>query len=1089
MFTLPALVFEERYSIGVVRHQIRPALQVSLVVETSVNVSAKIKQPLRRFDNEERVIVTSRKDVQLPDGVDGVLLESDGKFSWARHRLLDEFQSRRAAVGRADHAREVAACWSGKLRFVAERREPGQRGASEHGGLRPPQLGALHAIGAHWSLERAPATIVMPTGTGKTETMLAALAAYAREPILVVVPWDALREQTANKFITFGLLRAIGVLPTDVPNPIVGIMKKRPKTQADLLMFEHCNVVVATIGSIGASLPTALLEGLASRCKALILDEAHHVPATSWAHLKDAFRGVPTLQFTATPFRRDTQLVDGKVIFNYPLGAAQRDDYFKLIRFEPVQVSPLDADRAIAEAAVRQLRRDLDQGLDHLLMARCSSIARATIVAELYQAIAGDLRPILIHSESDEAQVRLAALKKREAKIVICVGMLGEGFDLPQLKVAAVHDMHRSLAILLQFVGRFTRVAGERIGDATVVANIGDKGVSDALERLYSEDADWNLILSEMSSAAARDHAELVAFLQASKRLDDHDQSDSIVLSPHLLKPKFSTAVYRATAFAGERFHSGLPANLKLQAVWQHEQSPTVYFVTRTESRVRWTNTKGVLDCEWALFVLHHDVGRGLLYLSSTNHDSLFPELAEAVAGEAILIKGEQMFRSLGHVNRLMLQNIGVKKHGRRNLSFAMYTGGDVDEALGLTERHNSVKNNVSGTGWEEGARVSVGCSVKGRVWSRDQGSIPALLAWCQRVGAKLLDDTINIENIIANVLLPSEIEAFPADKVVLAIEWPAELLGVSEDRIALSPTGQEDAQPLYMFELLFVSLTAGLFQFALVTGENNRVGEFELRLDAQLGFKVQQTSGDPLTISIGKRSWRLDEYFCGYPPLVRFIDLSELDGNLLIQPRNPRELILDATQFEPWDWTGFDLTKESYWKDGVGREDSIQWKVAQAYMDGDFDVVFDDDSAGEAADLVCLKEEGDVIRLAMIHCKFSGAATKGERIKDAVEVCSQAVRSAKWKWRFADLCRHLLGREERLKSFARPTRFFQGNAARLSELLRQSRFKSIAAEVLIVQPGISATSRSEDQDMVIAAAMVYLKETIGCDMQIICSQ
>ncbi|PZW40194.1 DEAD/DEAH box helicase [Pseudomonas sp. URMO17WK12:I2] len=1084
MFTLPALIFEERYSIGVVRHQIRPALQVSLVVETSINVSAKIKQPLRRFDNEERVIVTSRKDVQLPDGVDGVLLESDGKFTWARHRLLDEFQSRRTTVGKADHSREVAACWNGKVRFVAEPRELGQTG-----GLRPPQLGALHAIGAHWSLERAPATIVMPTGTGKTETMLAALAAYAREPILVVVPWDALREQTANKFITFGLLRSIGVLPAGVLNPIVGIMKKRPKTQADLLMFEHCNVVVATIGSIGTSLPAAVLEGLASRCKALILDEAHHVPATSWTHLKDAFRGVPTLQFTATPFRRDTQLVDGKVIFNYPLGAAQRDGYFKLIRFEPVQVSPLDADRAIAEAAVRQLRSDLDQGLDHLLMARCSSIARAAVVAELYQAIAGDLSPVLIHSESNEAEVRLAALKNREAKIVICVGMLGEGFDLPQLKVAAVHDMHRSLAILLQFVGRFTRVAGERIGNATVVANIGDKSVSDALERLYSEDADWNLILSEMSSAAARDHAELVAFLQASKRLDDYGRSDSIVLSPHLLRPKFSTAVYRARAFAGERFHFGLPTNLTLQAVWQHEQSPTVYFVTRAESRVRWTNTKGVLDCEWALFLLHHDVEQGLLYLSSTNHDSLFPELAEAVAGEAVLIKGEQMFRSLGHINRLMLQNIGVKKHGRRNLSFAMYTGGDVDEALGLTERHNSVKNNVSGTGWEEGARVSVGCSVKGRVWSRDQGSIPALINWCRRVGTKLLDDTINIENIIANVLVPSEIEEFPAAKIVLAIEWPAELLSVSEDRIALCPMGQEDAQPLYMYELFFVSLTTGLLQFALVAGEDDRVGEFELRLDAQLGFKVQQTGGDPLTISIGKRSWRLDEYFCSYPPLVRFVDLSELDGNLFIQPRNPRELTLDAAQFEPWDWTGFDLTKESYWKDGVGRKDSIQWKVAQAYMDGNFDVVFDDDSAGEAADLVCLKEEGDVIRLVMIHCKYSGAATKGERIKDAVEVCSQAVRSAKWKWRFADLCRHLLGREERLKSFTRPTRFFQGSAARLNELLRQSRFKSIAAEVLIVQPGISATSRSEDQDMVIAAAMAYLKETIGCDLQVICSQ
>lgn len=1086
MFTLPAIVFEERHSIGVVQHLIRPAQQVTLVTETSINISARIKQPLKRFDNEERVILTSRRDVQLPDGVDGVLFEADGKFVWARHRLIEEFKNHRAQVGPSSHAREIATTWRGAFSFRAERL--GTNGGQSESGLRPPQLGALHAIGAHWSLEQSPATIVMPTGTGKTETMLAALAAYGREPFLVVVPWDALRAQTAHKFVTFGLLKTLGVLPQDVPNPIVGIMTKRPRTLADLLMFSHCNVVVCTIGAIGTSLPNALLQEIASRCCALVLDEAHHVPAATWTHLKNALQGVPTLQFTATPFRRDSQLVDGKVIFNYPLAAAQRDGYFKNIRFEPVQVNPHHADQAIAEAAVRQLRHDLDHNKDHRLMARCSSIARATLVERIYRAIAADLNPVLIHSDSDQAQVRLTALKEGEAKIVICVGMLGEGFDLPQLKVAAVHDMHRSLAILLQFVGRFTRVAGDNIGDATVVANIGDKNVSDALERLYSEDADWNLILSEMSSAAAQDHAELVAFLQASRRVDEHDPSDAIVLSPHLLKPKFSTAVYRATEFLPDRFHAGLPGHLIPLAVWKNTDSPTLYFVTRSESRVQWTNTKGVRDSEWALFVLHHDTERGLLYLSSTNHDSLFPELASAVAGEAVLIKGQVMFRSLGYINRLVFQNLGVKKHGRRNLSFAMYTGGNVDEALGLTERQNSVKNNVSGAGWELGARATVGCSVKGRVWSRDQGSIPALLSWCRRVGTKLLDDTINIEDIIANVLVPAEIDEFPTDRVVLTLEWPAELLGMSEERIVLSPASVDSPQPLYMFELTFVSLDPNSLRFSLVTEDEAGVVQFVLRLDPQLGFKAEQVGGDPLMITLGRRTRRLDEFFCDYPPLTRFVDLSELDGNLLIQPRNPRELVLNPSQFEPWDWTGVDLTKESFWKEGAGRRDSIQWKVAQVYMEGGFDVVFDDDSAGEAADLVCLKEEESVIRLTLIHCKFSGAASAGERIKDAVEVCSQAVRSAKWKWKFNDLCRHLLGREERLKTMARPTRFFKGNAPRLNELLRQSRFKPIEAEVLIAQPGISAANRSEDQDMVIAAAMIYLKETIGCDLQILCN-
>ena len=38
-------------------------------------------------------------------------------------------------------------------------------------------------------------------------------------------------------------------------------------------------------------------------------------------------------------------------------------------------------------------------------------------------------------------------------KGVIAVDMLGEGFDLPNLKVAALHHPHKSLAVTLQFMG------------------------------------------------------------------------------------------------------------------------------------------------------------------------------------------------------------------------------------------------------------------------------------------------------------------------------------------------------------------------------------------------------------------------------------------------------------------------------------------------------------------------------------------------------------------------------------------------------------------------------------------------------------
>ena len=90
------------------------------------------------------------------------------------------------------------------LSYVAE--APDQRVV----GLRAPQIGAIHAVHAHWSVSNDPATIVMPTGTGKTETMISVLISAQCRRILLVVPTDALRTQLAGKFISLGFLRAPG---------------------------------------------------------------------------------------------------------------------------------------------------------------------------------------------------------------------------------------------------------------------------------------------------------------------------------------------------------------------------------------------------------------------------------------------------------------------------------------------------------------------------------------------------------------------------------------------------------------------------------------------------------------------------------------------------------------------------------------------------------------------------------------------------------------------------------------------------------------------------------------------------------------
>ncbi len=76
--------------------------------------------------------------------------------------------------------------------------------------------------------------------------------------------------------------------------------------------------------------------------------------------------------------------------------------------------------------------------------------------------------------------------------------MLGEGFDLPELKIAAFHDIRKTLAVTLQLAGRFTRARSD-LGDATFIANTADINVQEELRKLYARDPDWNVLLPELS--------------------------------------------------------------------------------------------------------------------------------------------------------------------------------------------------------------------------------------------------------------------------------------------------------------------------------------------------------------------------------------------------------------------------------------------------------------------------------------------------------------------------------------------------------------------------------------------------------------
>ena len=71
-----------------------------------------------------------------------------------------------------------------------------------------------------------PATVVLPTGTGKTETMLATMIYQRCEAILLIVPSDSLPNTNIKNSLSWDICQELTVVPPNIALPNVAIIKK-----------------------------------------------------------------------------------------------------------------------------------------------------------------------------------------------------------------------------------------------------------------------------------------------------------------------------------------------------------------------------------------------------------------------------------------------------------------------------------------------------------------------------------------------------------------------------------------------------------------------------------------------------------------------------------------------------------------------------------------------------------------------------------------------------------------------------------------------------------------------------------------------
>ncbi|TGT44425.1 DEAD/DEAH box helicase family protein [Mesorhizobium sp. M8A.F.Ca.ET.165.01.1.1] len=994
----------------------------------------------------------------------------------------------------------VTASWKDRFDLISEEYEGDRRTRL---GLRPPQVGAIHAVKAHWSVSTQPATLVLPTGAGKTDTMAALLVSEQIPRLLVIVPSDPLRRQIGLKFAQLDVLKAAGLVPSDLRHPAVAILSRGLKSiqQIDELVAE-ANVVVTTM-SLLTSMSEELRAYLAASMSHLFVDEAHHIGANTWRDFKALFHGKTTLQFTATPFRNDGRRLDGKFIYVYPLRRAQKDKLFTSIAYVPVHGhGESDTDRQIAARVKKQLLEDEAKGYKHLAMARTGSVNHAIALHEVYRTIAPEAAPTLIHSEMSSLQraAALTELRSGRSRIIVCVDMLGEGFDLPDLKIAGLHDKHKSESVTLQFIGRFTR-ARQDLGTATVIANIQAGNTASSLNALFAEDADWNHILAVIG------HNRTERERRREDLFGGFPDAAIETFPLETIEPRFSTVIYRTTCAEWDPTaveQSSGPWSTIVEPPAINAESRLVLFVRRDEERLRWTSVKAARNVSYNLVMAHWDPDLALLFIHGSDLADLHAELAKALAGDSVQrITGEQVFRVLYGFRRLMLTSLGLSETQRKPVRYSQFMGSDIADQLDtLPGNRSRTKTNLFGLGYvdvqdldENGsvvgihpAKETIGCSQKGKFWSyQSSNSFSEWIDWCHDIGRKVLNDNITPETILRNVVRPRRLATLPSAKIAIGVAWPETFLDAAEDRIDLIIEGQP--VPLYNCEIeLDEFAITDVIKFRVSSGELS--SHFELQIGAS-GALFRQKAGQDVQVVRGRarKEKPLVELFHEDPPHIYFADGDTLVAPDILELSKDTEFqAFDPEQILPKDWSGVDIRAES--QGPTKRTDTVQGRVVEMLRNSDipYDIIFDDDGAGEVADVVAIRRSGRTLIIDLFHCKYSSGRLPGARVEDLYEVCGQAQKSVRWAERFAKLLDHLRRRELDRNSAGKPTRFERGSLASLMTFISQSHELHAEFSVTLVQPGYSRAKVVPAHLELFAATASYLMETWRIPLQIFAS-
>lgn len=946
-------------------------------------------------------------------------------------------------------------------------------------GLRRAQVAAAHAIGAHFWASSRPALVVMPTGSGKTAVMLLASIMLRPKRVLVIAPSRLLRNQIAEKFETLDILRKTGALEDKIGAPKVAENRRRISHIREWRAFEKADVVVTTPHSASPGMedipapPPDLFD-------LIIFDEAHHRPAPTYAAIAKAFPNARSVLFTATPFRRDEREIPGELIFAYNIKQARQDGVYGRLRFEPVapRSSEREAiDRAIAVAAAKQLEKDRARGLKHSILVRAASTERARELYKIY-ADSTTLKLKQLHSQLTQATVDQAIGDLRSGVLdgVIAVDMLGEGFDFPNLKVAALHAPHRSLAVTLQFIGRFARTSPDT-GEATFFAVLDE--IKGEAATIYVPGAEWNEIVEEASRDRIAEEAEARTFIKTFEYqpqpgyggYEDGDLADDTEAWALLrtVRPYFHVKAYHVLGSVNLDTKLQVPRGVRPLLVRRSEKHRALIWVGRRDTPVVWSNHRPWTDVSHDVFiVIHEPTHKHLFICTSRRENSVYDSLVEGVLGDKYrMIAPNEITRVLHGISAPEFFSVGMRNRaglgGAGSESYRQYSGRSADRAIRVGDGALYDRGHGFARGREKESDVTIGFSSSSKVWANRRGPLIELVAWTKHLSAKLVDAREVATGSGLDYLRSAErVSTFPGQVVAAALPDEA----YARESRFVTFRGKEEWLTDFTVEIhtqTSTSLDFSLQSSAITCRFSVALGR------ARIVQAADAASGSALVTDVnGRNEVPLAEFLNENPVVFYLDDMSVLRGEHVHRaPQREDGAGSISSQIEGVDWGKNNVDPYTEKPPASAGRLSL-FEYVERTISGPAEVVFADDGSGEIADYISIKSESTRTLVSFIHCKAASRGRKGrkgtvpnDRVDDLYEVVGQAIKCRRWTdgRRLIAQLRHRMGKS---------SRFIRGTFAQAEVLLGVP--SRLAFEVLIVQPAISTSPKTVIEHLLVAA-------------------